>query len=69
VSGGSTVSSRRAALTTFLVGPLASLVGYAAGPVAAAVLLGLLTTPAAATAAWAGPAVALLVALRDDRPA
>jgi hypothetical protein len=38
-----------------------------AGPVAA-VLLGLLTSAVTATAVWAGPALALLIAVRDDRP-
>jgi hypothetical protein len=64
--GASTVSSWRASLTTFVVGLLAGLLGYAVGPVTAAVLLGLLTSGVAATAVWAGPALALLVALRDD---
>jgi hypothetical protein len=66
--GASTVGSWRASLTTLLVGLFAGLLGYAAGPVAAAVMLRLLASCTAATAVWDGPAVARLAALRDDRP-
>lgn len=66
--GASTAKSWRAGLATALAAAVTGLAGYALGPVASAVLLGLLAGGAAAVAAWAGPAVALLAAAHDDWP-
>ena len=64
--GVSTIHSRTTVLTTTLTGMLTGLAGYALGPVGAAVLLGLSASAMAATAAWASPALSLLIAIRDD---
>jgi hypothetical protein len=66
VIGAATVRSRVAALLTALGGTAAGVLGFALGPVGAAVLLGLLSGSVTATALWAAPTIRLFVALRDD---
>src|SRR6266545_4105760 len=66
VIGAATVRSRVAALLTALGGAAAGLLGFALGPVGAAVVLGLLSGTVTATAVWAAPTIRLFVALRDD---
>lgn len=66
VIGAATVRSRVAALVTALGGTAAGVLGFALGPVGAAVLLGLLSGSVTATALWAAPTLRLFVALRDD---
>ena len=66
VVGGATIRSKWAALATALSGAVAGLAGYFAGPVGAAIVLGLAGGAITATATWAAPAVRLLIAFRDD---
>lgn len=66
VIGAATVRSRVAALLTALGGTAAGVLGFALGPVGAAVLLGLLSGSVTATALWAAPTIRLFVALRDE---
>jgi hypothetical protein len=66
VIGAATVRSRVAALVTALGGTAAGVLGFALGPVGAAVLFGLLSGAATATALWAAPTIQFFIALRDD---
>ena len=66
VIGAATVRSRVAAFVTALAGTAAGLVGFAAGPIGASLLLGLTAGGITAAALWAAPTLRLFVALRDD---
>jgi hypothetical protein len=66
VTGTATVRSRVAAVVTALAGTAAGLVGFAAGPLGASILLALTAGSVTAAAVWAAPTIRLFVALRDD---
>jgi hypothetical protein len=66
--GGATVRSRAATIATATAGASVGLFGFACGPVASAVLLGLLTGAVTAAGVWAAPAVGLALALQEDGP-
>ena len=66
VVGGATIRSRSAAVATALTGTVAGLAGFAVGPIASAVLLGLAGGAITAAATWAAPAIGLLLPFRSD---
>ncbi len=66
VIGAATVRSRAAAVVTALAGTFAGLIGFAAGPVGASVLLALTAGWVTAIAMWVAPTARLCAALRDD---